>query len=173
MYKHMLAVFLFMVCFTGGQTENIVSAVRLANLNNEDTDIPSLGEKVTVIFYVDPDVQRLTRPVSDALEEIKFSLERNAFIGIVNCKETWLPNPLIRMKARKEQELHPKSVILMDNDRLLARAWKLGDCNNKFVLLIIGTDLRVLYNKVIGSEDESKAAVPGFIQVLRTAQKKD
>lgn len=170
LYKYILAAFLLITFITRGQTGRIVSQVRLENLNNDETDIPFLGQKVAVIFYVDPDEQGLTGPVSEALEEEKFSLDRNAFIGIVNCRKTWLPNALIRMRARKEQEHHPQSVILMDYNRLLARSWKLGDCNNKVVLLIIGRDLRVIYDKVIGTEEESKVVVPDFIQALRNAQ---
>lgn len=170
MYKYILA-FLIITCCVEGQTDTVLSSVRLVNVNNEETDIPLSGHKITVIFYVDPDVQGLTRPVSEALEEVKFPLDRNAFIGIVNCKETWLPNALIRMRARKEQDIHPQSLILLDYDRLLARAWNLGDCNNKVILLIIGKDLRVVYKKVISSENESKAVVPGFLDALRKVQK--
>lgn len=160
-----------MTCLIEGQTDSILLTVKFANPNDDETIIPFLGQKITVIFYVDPDVQGLTRPVSAALEEEKFSLDRNAFIGIANCKDTWLPNALIRMRARKEQELHPESFILMDYDRVLARALNLGNCNNKVVLRIIGRKLNVIYNKVISSEDESKAVVPGFMEALRKAQK--
>lgn len=171
MFKIILAALLLMTCSIEGQTDSILTTLIFANVNDDETGVPFLGQKITIIFYVDPDVQGLTGPVSDALEGEKFSLDKNAFIGIVNCKETWLPNALIRMRARKEQELHPESIILMDYDRLLARALNLGDCNNKVVLRITGKDLRVIYNKVISSEDESKAIVPGFMEALRNAQK--
>lgn len=158
--------------FTGAQTYSTVSTVRLVNVKNTDTDIPFLGEKVVIIFYVDPDVQRLTDPLSDALEEEKFPLDKTAFIGIANCKDTWIPNALIRMRARKQQERFPQSLILLDYDHQLAKAWDLGDCNNKVVTLIIGKDLKIKYLKVLKSSDESKLSVPAFLDAIRSELKK-
>lgn len=167
MYKF-IVIIMFMFGFAKAQTSVTVSPVRLVDVKNVETVIPFPGEKTVIIFYVDPDVQDLPDPLSDALETEKFSLDKIAIIGIANCKETWIPNAIIRKKARKQQERFPQSLILLDYDRLLAKAWDLGDCNNKLIVIIVGKDLKIIYQKAITSEDESKASVPDFLEAIRS-----
>ncbi|MGE5412127.1 MAG: YtfJ family protein, partial [Clostridiales bacterium] len=138
-----------------------------SDVNNSETSIPFLGEKVVVIFYVDPDVQDLTNPLSDALDAEKFPLDKFAVIGIANCKDTWLPNAVIRMKARHKQERYPRSLILLDYEHILSQQWNLGECNNKLLAIVIGKDLKIKYLRRLSSIDESRQSIPDFLETIK------
>lgn len=57
------------------------------------------------------------------------------------------PDWLLRIVIRRELSTHDKAVIYTDPDRLLQKAWDLGDCNNRFVVILIDRDRRVLFFK--------------------------
>lgn len=159
---------LLIFCPLYAQTGKTVNAVKLLDVYDNDAEIPYLGEKVLALFYIDPDVQGLSEPLSDALEEVKFPLDRFAVAGIADCKDTWLPNSLIRMKARKKQERFPQALIFLDNKHTLASAWDLGDCNNKLAILVIGRDMKIKYFRTVSKLSESKEAIPSFLEAIRT-----
>ncbi|MGE5410448.1 MAG: YtfJ family protein [Clostridiales bacterium] len=165
-----LVIFLviqFLSLILYSQTGSIITTVKLSDVRNSETSIPFLGEKVVVIFYVDPDVQDLTNPLSEALEAEKFPLDKFAIIGIANCKDTWLPNAAIRIKARHKQERYPRSLILLDYERTLSQQWNLGECNNKLLSIIIGKDLKIKYLRRLSSIDESMQSIPDFLEVIK------
>jgi uncharacterized protein len=146
-----------------------VHSIALKDVNAEDKALPSVGEKVLVILYLDPDVQGVDVPVSDSLDADHFPVEQVSVIGVVNCKDTWLPNSAIRGKARSKQERFPQSCILLDESRSLANEWKLGDCNNTLTLVVVGKDTNIRFTKRITTEDESVRVVPELIHVIQKA----
>ena len=64
--------------------------------------------------------------------------------GVINLKDTMPPNSLIRVMARKRTEKN-KAIVLTDDNRNLARAWGLGDCNNCFALLVVNKQGELVY----------------------------
>jgi len=143
-----------------------VSTLSLIDPNDNPKAIPGIGEKVVMILYTDPDVKDVNDPLSIAVREKKYSKDKYAGVGIANCKDTWIPNAGIRMKARQKEKDFPGSVVLLDEDYDLIKAWGLGDCDEKGVVIIIGKDKKIKYHKVISSQEESKSIIPAVIALL-------
>lgn len=118
--------------------------VELRDGSNKPASIPDLGAKVVAVFYNDADEADLNDPLADALKARKFDEERYRGVGIANLADSKAPNFLIRKIVRGKIEKY-KSTILTDPDRLLAKAWSLGDCNNTSVFVLLGSDGKVLH----------------------------
>jgi uncharacterized protein len=143
-----------------------VTSVKVLDANDQPKNIPHIGEKVVSVFYTDPDARDVNNPLSEALKAQKFPKDKYAGIGVANCKDTWLPNSAIRMKAREKERQYPGSVILLDDNHLLAKAWGLGSCDDAGVVIIIGKDAKIKFFKPVKSEAESKAIVPTVLKII-------
>jgi predicted transcriptional regulator len=119
-----------------------LSNVELRDGSDQPTKIPDLGAKVVTIFYTDADEKDMNDPLADALKARKFDETRYRGMGIVNLADSKAPNFLIRRAVREKIEKY-KSTILTDPDRLLAAAWKLGDCNNTSVVIVLDREAKV------------------------------
>lgn len=144
-----------------------VSSIGLVDPNDNPKAIPFIGEKVIAVFYTDPDAKDVNDPLSDALKAKNFPKEKYAGIGIANCKETWIPDAAIRMKARQKEKQFPGSIILLDSKRDLAKAWGLGDCNDMGVVIIIGKDRKIKFIKNIKNQEESKAIINTVVKIIQ------
>lgn len=122
-----------------GQTLN---QLELRDGNNKPAPIPDLGAKVLAIFYTDADVADMNDPLADALKAKGLSLDHYRGMGVVNMADSKAPNFIIRGVVRGKIEKY-KSTILTDTERLLPKAWDLGDCNNTSVVLVVGKDKKV------------------------------
>jgi len=145
-----------------------VNNVQLKNADDIVMSIPYFGQKVLAIFYNDPDAKDVNNPLSDAIKERKFPKEKYAGIGVANCADTWLPNSVIRYAAREKEKKYPGAVILLDEDRLLAKAWELPDGDDKAHIIVIGKDLKIKYIKLVKNQEESKAIIQAVIAVLES-----
>jgi predicted transcriptional regulator len=125
------------------------------DINNTEQPIPFLGENVLVILYLDPDVQGIDDPIPDSLDAMYFPKEQVAVVGIVNCKDTWLPNGGIRSKARAKQERFPDSFIFLDNDRTVAHTWYLGDCNSMLVVMVLHKSCHLKLTQKVSTMSET------------------
>ena len=172
----MLGLFYLIPMVANAQSGEVVgktmTSVMISDANNQPKQIPFVGEKVLLIQYTDPDVKDINDKLSDAVKAKKFDSKLYQGIGIANCKDTWIPNAGIRMKARQKEKQYVGSVILLDENHLLPTAIGLGDCNEKGVLLVIGKDKVIRYMKKIGSEAESEKATAEVIQLLEDEMKK-
>ena len=119
----------------GDQLQN----VELRDGADKRAPIPDLGAKVLALFYTDADVKDMNDPLADAIKARKFDELRYRGMGIVNLADSKAPNFLIRRAVREKIEKY-KTTILTDPDRLLAAAWKLGDCNNTSVFILLRKD---------------------------------
>ena len=144
----------------------MVGTVKLSDPNNDPKDLPYIGEKVIMVLYTDPDVKDVNDPLSDAVKAKNYPKDKYSGIGIANCKDTWIPNAGIRMKARQKEKQFPGSVIMLDTDLILPKAWGLSDCNEAGVIVVIGKDKKVKYIKYIKSQDESKASIAEVIKII-------
>jgi predicted transcriptional regulator len=143
-----------------------VSNVQLKNPDDKVMMLPFFGEKVLTVFYNDPDSKDVNDPLSDALKAHKFPKEKYSGIGIANCAETWLPNSVIRYAAKEKEKKYPGSVILIDEDKILSKAWELKDCNDRGYILVIGKDNKIKYVKSIKNQEESKAIIQDVIAII-------
>jgi len=155
-----------------GQQGQSVKSLTLIDPNDNPAEIPYIGEKVLMIVYTDPDVKDVNDPLSNSIKAKKFDTSVYSAIGIANCEETWIPNAAIRMKAKQKAEQFEGSVILLDEDKIVEKAWQLGDCNEKGVVIIIGKDKKIKYIKKVETEEESKKITPEVIRIIEQEIKK-
>jgi len=112
--------------------------------DNPGKTIPDFGRKVVAVFYVDPDESSRNEPLRDALKAARIPVSKFRAVGVVNLKDTWKPNSLIRAMIRKKERKF-KSVVLTDPDYSLRNAWGLGDASGRDIVIIIGKDRRIKY----------------------------
>lgn len=151
---------------SGGVVGKPLAALTISDTNNEPKQLPFVGEKVLLIQYTDPDVKDVNDQLSDAVRAKKFGEKVYQGIGIANCKDTWIPNVGIRMKAKQKEKQYPGSVVLLDEAHVLPQTLGLGDCNGVGVLLIVGKDKVIKYFKKIATVEESQKAIPEVIKIL-------
>lgn len=138
---------------------DIVENIEVRDAEDNPAAIPDLGKKVLTIFYTDPDASRQNDPFADRLLAEKFDREKYSAIGIVNMKDTWKPNEVIRAAVRKRIKKY-QAVILTDPDHILKNAWHLEKSDDLSVILVIGKDRKIYYIYDRGSlpfEEQEKA----------------
>ena len=143
-----------------------ISTVQLVDASNHPKAIPFIGDKVMMIFYMDVDAKNVNNPLSEALKEKKYPKDKVSGLGIINCKDTWIPEALIRKGIQKSEKKSSESYVLLDTNLTLSKSWGLGDCNDRVVIIVIGKDSRIKFIKSLKSQDECKAIVPAFLKTL-------
>lgn len=136
-----------------------VSDVDLFTLTNEPTKLPEFGQKNLMIFYIDPQAHKQNEDFTVELEQSHRAEGPNLLgFGVINLKDAPLfPNFLVRKIARKRTEKNG-ALVLADPKHLLRDAWGLGDCNDKFVLLIVTKtgELAYMHKGELTSEDKEE-----------------
>jgi predicted transcriptional regulator len=145
---------------------NSVTSQNLFDPNDNPKAIPFVGEKVLAVFYTDPDEKDVNDPLSDAIKAKNYPKDKYAGIGIANCKDTWIPDAAIRMKARQKERQFPGSIIMLDTERVLSKAWRLGNCNDMGVVIIIGKDSKIKFIKYVKTQAESKALITNVLKII-------
>ena len=134
-----------------------VEDIDIFTLKNEPTRIPHFGEKNLMIFYVDPQAHKQNEAFTYELEETHRAEGPNIVgFGILNLKDAWYPNGLVRKMARKRTEKNG-ALVLADPKHLLRDAWDLGDCNDKFVLLIVSKEGELVFMRKGEFSEQDKA----------------
>lgn len=124
-----------------------VCPVTIYNAYNKPLSLPSLGKKHLLIFYVDPDHPSQNKDFRNYFKKHPFTNENIDSYGIVNLKDApLLANSLLRFMIRKEIA-GTQAYVYNDPDRTLSRAWKLGNVNNKFVVLWVNKDCVIEFFK--------------------------
>lgn len=117
--------------------------VQIRDAHNKVISVPYLGTHPLLIFYPDPDHPKCK--FTDYLEDHPIPAKRLKAYGIVNMKDApWYPNSLIRTAIRSKMK-KTSQPIYTDPNRALARGWGLGDCNNKFVIIIVDEHGRLMW----------------------------
>ncbi|MFI3248587.1 MAG: hypothetical protein R3Y39_05600 [Rikenellaceae bacterium] len=145
----LLTISLFATTITHAQEViRKVENVTILSLDGKDTQIPYWGEKNIMIFYIDPDRAAQNQKFIDDLDESKRAEGENLVgMGIMNLKDApFIPNRLARAIAEKRGTTN-NALVLSDENRTLSTEWELGDCNNKFVTILINRDCEIIYVK--------------------------
>jgi predicted transcriptional regulator len=124
-----------------------VKNIEVRDSNNNPTRIPDLGKKVVTVFYTDPDVKEQNERFREMLKAENLPKELYRGLGVVNLKDTWMPNFAVR-RAVRQKEKKFNSLILTDPGHTLKDQWGLEDCNEKDVVIVIGADRKVKYLKM-------------------------
>ena len=143
-------LFVASVAMAQNQDENLprkVENVTIKDLYGNPYKLPHFGEKNLLIFYVDPDKHRQNHEFTVEMEENHLAAGDNIYgFGIVNMKDSWYPVPdsVIRALCRKRTEKNGATIIT-DPNRIVAREWNLGDCNNYFIIMIVTKEGELVY----------------------------
>lgn len=124
-----------------------VCPITIYDAYNKPLQLPFLGKKHLLIFYVDPDHPSQNKEFRNYFKKHPFTNEHIESYGIVNLKDApLLANSLLRFMIRKEIA-GTQAYVYNDPDRTLSRAWKLGNVNNKFVVLWINKECVIEFFK--------------------------
>jgi len=125
-----------------------VENVELSDLEGNRAKLPMWGEKNLMIFYVDPDHHKQNQDFTDDMEaNHRVEGDNIHGLGVMNLKDApMVPNGMARSLARKRTEKNG-ATVLADQERSLSSAWGLGDCNNKFVLLLVTKEGELVFAK--------------------------
>ena len=120
----------------GDKVENLT----ISDLKGNPAQLPYWGNKNVLIFYVDPDAYLNGNDTADFAAEIEKN-KRAAGpaiegFGIMNFPDTWLPKDLLRKICYKRTEKNG-AIIIDDDKHLFKNAWNLGNCNGKFLLILV------------------------------------
>ena len=143
-----------------------VENVTIKDLYGNLTKLPHFGEKNLLIFYVDPDAYLAANRNNKFAEE----LEANGLaagpeiygFGILNFPDTFLPKEFLRKICRKRVEKNGATII-EDPDHTFRNAFQLGDCNNKFMLLIVSKEGELVY---VLKEEVNKLGKEEFYKIV-------
>ncbi|MEG0789600.1 MAG: hypothetical protein RSB23_04775 [Alistipes sp.] len=133
------------------QAQNLprkVTNVQVLNLDGQAVKLPHFGEKNLMIFYVDPDHHKQNNDFTVEIEENHRAQGDNIYgFGVMNLKDAPLvPNAVARSMAKKRTATNG-ALVLADQTRALSTAWNLGDCNNKFVLMLVSKQGELVFMK--------------------------
>lgn len=162
--KLLLALGLFVCCLA--INAQMLKQTQVTNLNNAEIQLPDFGKKTLFVIYLDPDAEGITDELTEAINKQGFPPAKLGALGVVNCKDTWIPNKAIITKAHFMQKRYSKSEILLDKEFALKKAWSLGDCDNLAVIMIVGQNGKMKYLHKVKSKDEAKYEIPVVIKRL-------
>lgn len=89
-----------------------------------------LKDKVTVLFYVDPDEKDLNNDASEALRKENLSLDKYQSYAVINMAATWLPNFAISSSLKEKQKIYTTTIYVRDFKKVLVSEWGLADDNS-------------------------------------------
>jgi len=129
------------------QSGDKIKDIQVRDPNNKPINIPFFGEKAILIFYPDPEVPEMQDPFVKAMKKSAFSEKDFFAFGIVNMNDApFYPDFIIRFMIRREVKAN-NCTILTDPDNIISRKWDTGDCNDKFGILLISKDKKVIFFK--------------------------
>lgn len=113
--------------------------------------------RVISIFYNDPDKKNWNKHVEDALLKDDGPDRKNNYKGlcITNLKASKLPNLIIKRVIKSTQET-TGSLILLDLDYSIIKAWGLKNYSSDIVVLDKGRICRYVYNGKLPPEEVEK-----------------
>lgn len=123
-----------------------IENLNLTDLLNEPAQLPHFGEKNLLIFYADPDHPSQCSDFCKDMEDNHRAAGDNIYgVGIVNLKDApLLPNAIVRKIAYNRTKKNG-ATILADPDRIVSREWGLGECNNRFTMILISKEGELVY----------------------------
>ena len=151
------AAFMFNIAANAQSLPRPVRNVEVQDLDGKKARLPMWGQKNLLIFYVDPEVPKQNHDFITYIEETGRVQGPNIYgFGIVNLKDAVYPNSVVRSIADARTKKNG-ATILCDPDHWISSAWRLGDCNNAFVIMLVNKKGELVYmHKGVMSEAEQK-----------------
>ena len=139
----------------------------LCDMKGNPVNLPHWGEKHLLIFFVDPDSYlggNKNKKFADELQANKRAEGPNIYgLGVVNTADTAIFPKLIRAIVHKRVVKEAGAEAFDDRYGTLVKEWGLGDCNNKFAIMIVSKDGELVY---CHKEEFSEADKEQFYQFV-------
>ena len=117
-----------------------VKSVVIRDTQNNPLPLPGFGQTNLLLFYVDPDHYKQNEAFVDYLTKHPVDGPSLRGYGITNLKDApLLPNSILRAVMRSKQK-STGADIYTDPDHSLRDGWNLGDCNNKFIIMMVSRE---------------------------------
>ncbi len=104
-----------------------------------------LKDKVTVLFYVDPDERDANKALTQALKSKHFDRNKYRSVAILNLAATWMPNAILESKLKSKQKEFPDTVYINDKNKVLVKKWSLKDDSSD--ILVFDKSGKLIYKK--------------------------
>ena len=153
-----LASITLSICAEAQSLPRKVRNVEVQDLDAKKARLPWWGEKNLLIFYVDPEVPRQNHDFITHIEETGRVQGPNIEgFGIVNLNDAVYPNNIVRQIADARTAKNG-ATILCDPDHYISSAWRLGDCNNMFVIMLVNKagELVFVHKGEMNEEDQKR-----------------
>ena len=172
MKKTLMAVLMVLLLTTSTVAADLKVGDSAAGFNFKDPlgkeyslDSPLYKGKVVVIFYADPGSKDLNNDLQNALKSARESgkIDKKNYegLGVVNLKDSMVPNWMLKSIIKSKQE-ETKAVILMDPDYAVLNLWGLTKKTSNIILLDKKRICRYLNKGKVAPADVSK--VVGLVQ---------
>lgn len=148
----------------GPKIPSQVPNVEIVNLSNKASVLPDYGSKHMMIFYVDPDARGQNKEFQKELKknQDKTASENIAGYAVLNLADTKLPAGMVR-QLTKVATSGTSSINMADNNHALRDAWKLGDVDDKFVLMFVTKEGELIYFR---AGEFSQQDIDEFYEIL-------
>lgn len=136
-----------------------LSNVDIRDAKDEPSKIPDFGQKVLLVLYTDPNVADENDEFGDQVKALGLDKTYYHSMGIANMQDArGLANWLIRLIIRKKIKKYGVT-ILTDPELTLAKAWNLGVCDDKSVVMLIDHKgvLQYIYKGALPDPEKKKA----------------
>ncbi|MBO5697526.1 MAG: hypothetical protein J6R90_03930 [Alistipes sp.] len=158
----LVAIFAFSTTADAQSLPRRVRNMEVQDLDGNKARLPWWGEKNLLIFYVDPEVPKQNHEFVSWIEENKRLAGPNIEgFGIVNLKDAAYPNSLVR-KIADARTAKNGATIVCDPDHWVSSAWRLGDCNNMFCILLVTKEGELVY---VSKGEMSKEEQQRFLEI--------
>lgn len=122
-------------------------------------DSPQYKGKVVVVFYADPGSKDLNNDLQNALKAARESgkIDKTFYegLGVVNVKDSILPNFVLRSIIKSKQE-ETKAVILIDPDYAVLNLWGLTKKTSNIIMLDKQRTCRYIFKGKVPTADIAK-----------------
>ena len=143
-----------------------VKNVTIKDLYGNPKTLPNYGKKNLLIFYVDPDAYLAMNKNNKFAEELEANGRAagpNIYgFGILNFPDTFLPKEMLRKLCRKRVEKNGATII-EDPDHTFKNAYGLGNCNGKFMIMIVSKTGELVY---VLKEEVTPAGKQEFYRII-------
>jgi hypothetical protein len=143
-----------------------VQNVTIKDLYGNPSTLPYYGKKNLLIFYVDPDAYLAMNKNNRFAEELEANGRAagpNIYgFGILNFPDTFLPKEMLRKICRKRVEKNGATII-DDGEHIFKNAWGLGNCNGKFMIMIVSKSGELVY---VLKEEVTPAGKEEFYRIV-------
>lgn len=94
-----------------------------------------LRDKPYLVFYVDPDEEKVNADLEQALKNEKFPEDKLGSVAIINMAATWLPNFAIATILKSKQDEFKDTIYVKDLTKAVVKQWQMADDSYSMMLL--------------------------------------